>query len=62
MSKDVKAQATEKGLGLRIEDMRATDGCLITNSLRLNQVLVNIIGIEASAMEPRYRIRETVRD
>lgn len=39
-----RAQATEKGLLLRIEDMRVTDRCLIADSLRLNQVLVNIIG------------------
>lgn len=39
-----RAQATQKGLQLRFEDMRTTDRCLTADSLRLNQVLVNIIG------------------
>lgn len=39
-----QAQAQEKGLKLRLEDRRTMNKCIIADGLRLNQVLVNIIG------------------
>ena len=70
------AQALEKGLTMRLEDGRAGNRHLLADSLRLNQVLVNIIGnavkftdrggitmrLEELETEPRAVYRFSVTD